>query len=94
MNNAAEYKIEPISLINDDLLLQETIFHNANGYIGVRSCFEEGYKAGYNSIRGTYINGFYDIARMKQPEKLYGLIEEKQTIIMWLIPRPYSQNWG
>lgn len=81
MNNAAEYKIEPISLINDDLLLQETIFHNANGYIGVRSCFEEGYKAGYNSIRGTYINGFYDIARMKQPEKLYGLIEEKQTII-------------
>lgn len=81
MNMAAIYKRDLNNLKNDDLLLQETIFHNANGYIGVRSCFEEGYKPGYNSVRGTYINGFYDVAEMKQAEKLFGLAEEKQTIL-------------
>lgn len=66
---------------NDSLLLWETLFHNANGYIGVRSCYEEGYPAGYTSIRGAYINGVYDFAPMKQAESLYGLVEEKQTIL-------------
>jgi alpha,alpha-trehalose phosphorylase len=63
------------------LTLHETIFHNANGYIGVRSNFEEGYGEGLDTIRGSYINGFYDFAEMKQAEKLCGLIEEKQTML-------------
>ncbi|MDR2072885.1 MAG: family 65 glycosyl hydrolase [Spirochaetaceae bacterium] len=63
------------------LLLDETLFHNANGYLGVRSNFEEGYAPGVESIRGSYINGVYDFAEMKQAEKLYGLAEEKQTIL-------------
>ncbi|MDR2314208.1 MAG: family 65 glycosyl hydrolase [Spirochaetaceae bacterium] len=63
------------------LLLDETIFHNANGYLGVRSNFEEGYPEGIESIRGSYINGVYDFAGMKQAEKLYGLVEEKQTML-------------
>lgn len=75
------YKKEEILLDNDSLLLEETIFHNANGYLGVRANFEEGYPAEYDTIRGTYINGFYDIAEMKQAEKLYGLPEEKQTML-------------
>lgn len=75
------YKKEEILLANDSLLLEETIFHNANGYLGVRANFEEGYPAEYDTIRGTYINGFYDIAEMKQAEKLYGLPEEKQTML-------------
>ena len=77
----AIYKINDLSLENDELILNETIFHNANGYIGVRSNFEEGYKEGYDSIRGSYINGFYDFAEMKQAEKLCGLCEEKQTML-------------
>jgi alpha,alpha-trehalose phosphorylase len=64
-----------------DLIVNETIFHNANGYIGVRSNFEEAYAGGINSIRGSYINGFYDFTEMKQAEKLCGLIEEKQTML-------------
>lgn len=64
----------------DALLLGETIFHNANGYIGVRGTYEEGYPTEYKSIRGQYINAFYDIADMKQAEAACGLIEEKQTI--------------
>lgn len=77
----AIYKINDLSLDNDELILNETIFHNANGYIGIRSNFEEGYKEGYDSIRGSYINGFYDFAEMKQAEKLCGLCEEKQTML-------------
>lgn len=75
------YKINDLKLDNDSLLVDETIFHNANGYLGVRSNFEEGYPEGYDSIRGSYINGFYDIAEMKQAEKLFGLVEEKQTML-------------
>ena len=76
-----QYQIKGISLDNESLMLGETLFHNANGYIGVRGAFEEGYPEGFDSIRGQYINGFYDIADMPQAEKLYGLIEEKQTML-------------
>ncbi|MDF2512857.1 MAG: family 65 glycosyl hydrolase [Herbinix sp.] len=75
------YEIDKISPGNRDLTVNETVFHNANGYIGVRSNFEEGYPEGYDTIRGSYINGFYDIAEMSQAEKLYGLVEEKQTML-------------
>lgn len=75
------YEINQIALDNDSLKLGETLFHNANGYIGVRGCFEEGYPEGFDSVRGMYINGFYDFASMPQAEKLCGLIEEKQTML-------------
>lgn len=76
-----QYILKNFLLDNDNLKLGETIFHNANGYLGVRGNFEEGYPGEYDSIRGTYINGFYDIAAMPQAEKLCGLIEEKQTML-------------
>ena len=81
MNEKWIYKINDLKLDNESLLVNETIFHNANGYIGVRSNFEEGYPEGYDTIRGSYINGFYDVAEMKQAEKLYGLAEEKETML-------------
>lgn len=80
-NNTFIYSKCNFSLDPEELMLNETLFHNANGYIGVRSVFEEGYPAGTPSIRGTYINGFYDLSDMKQAEKLYGLVEEKQTML-------------
>ena len=64
-----------------DSALYETLFHNANGYIGIRSCCEEGCPEGITSIRGSYINGFYDFSEMSQAEKLYGLVEEKQIVL-------------
>ena len=76
MNEKWIYKIDDLKLDNEALLVNETIFHNANGYIGIRSNFEEGYPEGYDTTRGSYINGFYDIAEMKQAEKLYGMAEE------------------
>lgn len=75
------YKVDNRNNDNDTLMLNETIFHNANGYIGIRSNYEEGYTEAFDSIRGSYINGFYDIAEMKQAEKLYGMAEEKQTML-------------
>jgi alpha,alpha-trehalose phosphorylase len=75
------YEIDNLSLDNNDLILNETVFHNANGYIGIRSNFEEGYPDGFDTIRGSYINGFYDIAEMRQAERLYGLVEDKQTML-------------
>ncbi|MBH1940020.1 glycoside hydrolase family 65 protein [Mobilitalea sibirica] len=75
------YAIDNIISDYNDLTVYETVFHNANGYIGVRSNFEEGYPEGIDTIRGSYINGFYDIAEMKQAEKLYGLVEDKQTML-------------
>lgn len=90
MNKNAVYEINDLKLDNDELILNETIFHNANGYIGVRSNFEEGYKEGYDTIRGSYINGFYDFAEMKQAEKLCGLVEEKQTMLNVADPQGIS----
>jgi alpha,alpha-trehalose phosphorylase len=75
------YEIENISFNNNDLMVNETVFHNANGYIGVRSNYEEGYPEGFDTIRGSYVNGFYDIADMRQAEKLFGLVEDKQTML-------------
>ncbi|MBD5395762.1 MAG: glycoside hydrolase family 65 protein [Lachnospiraceae bacterium] len=75
------YQKEDFSLDQKELILEETIFHNANGYLGVRANFEEGYPDTYKTIRGTYINGVYDFTPMNQAEKLHGLIEEKQTIL-------------
>lgn len=75
------YEINEFKPDNSQLLLKESLFHNANGYLGVRSSLEEGVPAGFQTVRGTYINGFYDLVEMKQAEKLYGLVEEKQTML-------------
>ena len=64
-----------------DLEQGESVFHTANGYIGVRGAFEEGYCCDVRSVRGCYINGVYDITSMSQAEPLYGLVDRKQTIV-------------
>ena len=61
--------------------VNETLFHNANGYLGVRGCLEEGVPDGWDTMRGTYINGFYDIIPMKQAESLCNFVEEKETML-------------
>ena len=80
-DNKAIYEVTNFKLDNAHCLLYESLFHNANGYIGVRSLPEEGYPPGYRYIKGQYINGVYDFKKMKQAEKMYGLVEEKQTML-------------
>lgn len=73
--------IEDSSLDKESLIKNESIFHTANGYIGVRGNFEEGYDNGYITIRGTYINAFYETHAIVYGEKLCGFPEEKQSIV-------------
>ena len=61
--------------------LEESLFHTANGYLGVRACPEEGAPKGVPSIRGTYINAFYDVKPIRYGEKLYGFPETQQSIV-------------
>lgn len=63
------------------LLLNESLFTTANGYIGVRGSFEEGYPEGYESNRGTYLNGFYDTHQIKYSESAYGFPTIGETIV-------------
>jgi len=65
----------------EENFLSETLFHNANGYIGVRGSLEEGVKNGVDTMRGTYINGFYDIIPMKQAEMLCNFVDKKETML-------------
>ena len=81
------------ALGGEQLQVNESLFTLANGYLGVRGCFEEGYSDHTNSIRGTYINGLFDTLPVRHPEKLYGFPEfqdkqpnliDTQTVIIEL----------
>jgi len=63
-------------------LLSETIFSLSNGYIGIRGSLEEGllYYPGL-SIRGTYINGFYESVPIPHAERGYGYALNTQTML-------------
>ena len=64
-----------------EIALRESLFHVANGYLGVRASLEEGVPAGVRSIRGAYINAFYDTYPIHYAEKLYGFPTEGETIV-------------
>lgn len=66
---------------NKTLRLNETLFSNANGYIGVRGTLEEGVPADFSTMRGMYLAGVYETIPMKQAESLCNLVEQKQTML-------------
>jgi len=68
-------------LENAALLVNESLFATANGYIGVRGNFEEGYPNGYDTKHGTYLNGFYDTHVIKYSESAFGFPEIGETIV-------------
>ena len=76
-----EWIIESNSLENNDLLRDESLFHVANGYLGVRGNFEEGYPSDYRTIRGTLLNAFYDIVPINYGEKGYAFPETMQKLV-------------
>ncbi len=57
------------------LALEESLYHGANGYVGARASFEEGYPEGAAGTGGSYVNGFYYLHPILHPEKLYGFPE-------------------
>lgn len=69
------------SLNKKDILKNESIFNISNGYIGVRANFEEKYSNDMPSIRGTYINAFYENVPFSYGEKAHAYPETKQKIV-------------
>lgn len=60
----------------------ETIFSLANGFIGTRGTFEEGYTGpDRTGIEGTFINGFYESEIIKYGEKGFGYADKSQTML-------------
>ncbi|WP_062351469.1 glycoside hydrolase family 65 protein [Bacillus kwashiorkori] len=75
------WTISSKSLTTDSLLLEESLFSLANGFLGVRGNFEEGYPGQSDTIRGTYINAFHDVVDISYGEKLYGFPSTQQKIV-------------
>lgn len=67
----------------NERIKNESIFNVSNGYVGVRGNFEEGYgsESSTDTIRGTYINAFYEVEPIQYGEKLHGFPESKQKIL-------------
>lgn len=63
------------------LEIAESTLFLGNGYLGVRSCFEEGYPGNYWTNQNTLINGFHEIHPIIYGEKAYGFAEENETIL-------------
>jgi hypothetical protein len=73
--------IEERGYDEDQHELNETLFCLANGFIGSRGAFEEGYAGTSRSVPGTYINGFYESSPIKYAEVAYGYPEQHQTLL-------------
>lgn len=75
------FVIRSSSLDPSRLAIEESLFHTANGYLGVRAAFEEGYPPGVCGIRGAYLNAFYDTHPIHHPERLHGFPETGERIV-------------
>src|SRR5690625_309286 len=75
------WKIQSHSTELEDLLIEESLFFTGNGYLGVRGNLEEGLDELDKTIRGTYINGFYDIVPITYGEKQFGFPDTQQRLL-------------
>ncbi|MEJ2287380.1 MAG: beta-phosphoglucomutase [Deinococcales bacterium] len=63
-------------------LRSESIFALGNGYLGLRGTFEEGLDTAVGaSVRGTYLNGFFEAGPIRYPEDAFGLARKRQTLL-------------
>lgn len=79
------FEIDPWKIIENNFtasrnLHSETVFSLANGYIGIRGSFEEGFNgSSARSIDGIYLNGFYESVPIPHNERGYGFAQNTQT---------------
>jgi alpha,alpha-trehalose phosphorylase len=77
------FPVDPWRLIETepselDLGVTETLFANANGYIGMRANPSEGRDA---HAHGTYLNGFHETWEIKHAENAFAFAKTGQTIV-------------
>ncbi|WP_042142869.1 glycoside hydrolase family 65 protein [Paucisalibacillus sp. EB02] len=75
------WKVQSNATDINTLLLEESLFFNGNGYIGIRGNLEEGLPKHAKTIRGSYINGFHDIVDIPYGEKLFAFPEKQQKLL-------------
>ena len=80
LKNTSSWSIKDTNF-EESYQLKETLFSTANGYFGVRGSFEEGVKKDIPSVRGAYINGFYESEEIVYGEKLHGFPDRSQSIL-------------
>ncbi len=73
--------VESNELDVKSLLKNESIFNVANGYIGIRGNFEEGYTKDIPTIKGNYINAFYEEVGITYGEKAYAFPDTMQKLV-------------
>lgn len=64
-----------------DNRLNETLFNLANGYLGIRGNYEEGTPEDGKTLRGAYINAFYETEEITYGEKLHAFPNNSQSIL-------------
>ncbi len=62
----------------DRLAPSESIFALSNGHLGIRGTLDEGEPS---SLKGTYLNGFFESYPIQYPELAFGFPEAGQTIV-------------
>lgn len=76
------WEVSEDHFLHTDAAAHETIFSQANGYLGLRGNFEEPClnteNAGYD---GTYINGFFESSAIQYGESAYGYAKNSQTML-------------
>lgn len=81
------YEIEPWNITEEKFVLEnnyrnETTFSLANGYIGTRGTFEEGYEFDVETgLEGNFINGFYESEHIRYGEWNFGFPTESQSLL-------------
>src|SRR5690625_2406922 len=75
------WKIRSYSTDPVDLVIEESLFFTGNGYLGVRGNLEEELNSINNTIRGAYINGFYDNVPITYGEKQFGFPDTQQRLL-------------
>ena len=60
---------------------EESLFTLADGMLGWRGNYEEGAAPDYPTIRGCYLNGFFEQERIRYGEIAYGYAENSQTML-------------
>ncbi|WP_419886043.1 beta-phosphoglucomutase [Paenibacillus sp. B-A-8] len=77
-----EWKIIEDSFELEHNYRNETVFSLANGYMGLRGTFEEGYPfPADQGLEGTFINGFYESETIRYGELAYAYPEKTQTML-------------
>ena len=66
--------------------VSESVFSLANGYMGVRGCFEEGYSG--DTLKGSYFNGIYE-RRVQKGQSYKGITDTTEFMVnaadwLWL----------